>query len=302
MAKTQDRRGGPGPTPVLDAEDVYRLTQAQDWNAVLEALQAQARARRAPDDPRFEQAVQTFEDELFRQLAALPSAVLERVVLMHSGRQYRLAGERFERAVVALVQRLADDGRAGEARSYARFCPQHPACRAVLEEASEPVEGGGPRVPVLPPALEADFAVRRTVPADEDHSRRLFRSAQEERFFTALREVFPTYAIYPNVALSSVVDLDAVAGCLDPAVRRYAFRALVDAVVFDQQDGYRPRYFFELDSPHHDAAERQQKDAWKERVLAGAGQSLVRVRPHRPDVSVGAFVRLLVHLMAPGGG
>ena len=104
---------------------------------------------------------------------------------------------------------------------------------------------------------------------------------------------FATYFVYPNVALSSLVDYERIADRLTTEERRYFFRALVDCVVFDQHDDYRPRFFFELDSPLHDDETRRKKDAHKERILAPAGQKLYRIRAHEREHRREALVAML---------
>ncbi len=109
----------------------------------------------------------------------------------------------------------------------------------------------------------------------------------------AAREVFATYFVYPNVALSSLVDYDRLKAHRSGTERRYFFHARIDCVVFDQHDGYRPRFFFELDSPFHDADDRQMRDRHKNRILALAGQRLYRIRPQIRYPDRAAYIALL---------
>ncbi len=126
-----------------------------------------------------------------------------------------------------------------------------------------------------------------------DHTTSLFRSRQEEEFFMAVREVFASYFVYPNVALSSVLDFESLRSELSPAERQFFFRGIVDCVVFDQQNAYRPRYFFELDSPYHDTDRQAENDARKDRIFATAGQTLLRVRVKERQAGREAFAPLL---------
>jgi hypothetical protein len=272
----------------VDHEALYRLVYEQRWGEALHVLYAGRAA--VVDDPLLARAAATCVEALFTALAAGPDAAyseeLERLFLLHTGGFYRLSSDRFAEVTGRLVDLHAD--RPEAALGYARFCPDAPRCAAVLARhaAAQPVP--------IPQAGRSglDLSANRPDPGAV-HTIPLFKSQQETTFFRAVREVFPTYLVYPNVALSCLVDFEAVRPHLDAAARRYFFRGVVDCVVFDQHDAYRPRYFFELDSDHHDAPERQARDRWKEQILAVAGCLLYRVRPRAAAVDQVAYVDLL---------
>ena len=54
--------------------------------------------------------------------------------------------------------------------------------------------------------------------------------------------------------------------------------AIVDCVVFDYQQLYLPKYFFELDSLYHDAPTQILKDKCKNNIFSAAGQKIHRIR------------------------
>jgi hypothetical protein len=114
-----------------------------------------------------------------------------------------------------------------------------------------------------------------------------------------VREVFATYLVYPNVALSTVIDFEAVRERLASDERQYFFRGVIDCVVFDQHGGYRPLHFFELDSPLHDDAERFSNDGRKDRIVSTAGKQLHRIRSRNRRAGKTAFVRLLRESVPP---
>lgn len=116
-----------------------------------------------------------------------------------------------------------------------------------------------------------------------DGRRSLFKSHQEKEFFDAVRDVYPQFIVYPNVALSSVIDFEIVMPSLSIAERKYFFTAIIDCVVFDYQQLYLPKYFFELDSAYHDDPIQQMKDGYKDNILSTAGQKLYRLRRVNPD-------------------
>ncbi|MEM1097090.1 MAG: hypothetical protein AAGJ10_21035, partial [Bacteroidota bacterium] len=257
--------------------------QARRWDAALQVVYARREA--LPDDPLLQHAVATLLMAFRHDLAAEgPSAhadALGTLFLLHTGRFMALPDDAFTEVVVALVTLHAD--RPDVALGYAQHCPEAPACAAVLAVHT-------------PDTLRADAQATVTVAparASREATRPLFRSQQEATFFNAVREVFPMYTVYPNVALHACLDADALRPYLDADDRAYLFHALVDCVVFDQHDGYRPRYFFELDSPWHDLPDRRTQDQRKDRILAEAGQQLYRIRMRHRNPTVTDFVALL---------
>lgn len=104
-------------------------------------------------------------------------------------------------------------------------------------------------------------------------------------------QVFPRLDVYPNVALSCVVNFDGVKEDLSENERSFFFRAIIDSVVFDED--YMPRYFFELDSIYHDDRDRQLKDSMKDNILSVAGQKLYRIRKIKKDASLDDFVHMI---------
>ncbi|PSU88133.1 DUF2726 domain-containing protein [Photobacterium kishitanii] len=105
----------------------------------------------------------------------------------------------------------------------------------------------------------------------------LFKSNQELIFNQALKDVFPTYFIYPNVAVSNLFDFDLIKTHLSSFEREYFFKAIIDFVVYDPID-YTPKFFFEVDSVFHDSAEARIRDNKKNKIFEVAGIKLNRVR------------------------
>jgi hypothetical protein len=289
---------------MLDHERIYQLTHAADWPALLALIHEHPQA--AAQDELVQQALATFETAFFAQLDAAEvltdeqADVLERFILLHSGGIYWLDDERFATLVVRLVTWHLEQGAEATAAQYAPFCPDREPCASLLH---------GSRANAADAALEShrvevDHAERDrvrvsvTTPATEQvHSLSLFKSVQEAAFFHALRTVFQTYTPYPNVALSSLIDFGAIRYRLSSEERDYFFKGIVDCVLFDPHDDYRPVHFFELDSSHHDAAEQQEKDAYKDRIIAAAGHRLYRVRPQVHPVTTDDFVATLRGLL-----
>ncbi len=270
----------------VDQETVYHLLLHEHWSELLELVHRNKDV--LSDDPILSHAVGVFVGAFFQRLQeADPGGLkseLETLFLLHTGRYYRLDPDHFQVVVEQLVQ-LHED-RPSAAVGYARHCPQNAVCAAILARHDL-------RVPVEH-TLDERIRLEMTQPREDvDHTVGLFRSRQEEAFFMAVREVFASYFAYPNVALSCLVDFKRLRPELSAAERRFFFHGVVDCVVFDQHAGYRPCYFFELDSPHHDTDRRSENDAMKDRILAAAGQTLLRIRLTDRQAGRTAFVRML---------
>ena len=266
-------------------ERIYQATYDKRWAEVVTLIHEHADA--IGGDPRLQRAADMFEDALFDALdedidEELADA-LETLVLLHSGDRYVLSGDRFQASIAALVEWHEGQGRRRQAAQYARFCPEAEVCAQILDQVQEPND----RTPSAPPSrtLACDSFDQMTVTKHEPLAATkattgLFKSPQEATFFRAAREVFPTYTPYPNVALSSVIDYAAIEPDLSSDERSYFFRGVIDCVLVDPHEGYRPVYWFELDSAHHDEPEQKRKDEMKNRIVSLAGHTLYRIRPH----------------------
>ncbi|MEH2145424.1 hypothetical protein [Nostoc sp.] len=73
----------------------------------------------------------------------------------------------------------------------------------------------------------------------------------------------------------------------------FFFRGIVDCVVFDQHESYKPIKFFELDSSYHDSPEQKLRDSYKDKILALAGQTLYRIRKTSNNQGRAEFMKLI---------
>ncbi len=106
----------------------------------------------------------------------------------------------------------------------------------------------------------------------------LFKSKQEYNFYRAVREVYSTCLVFPNVAVTALVDFDQIKHFLDQNERSYFFKALVDCVVFDAENSFKPFKMLEFDSVYHDSEKQQANDRIKDKIMAKAGHKLIRIR------------------------
>ena len=64
--------------------------------------------------------------------------------------------------------------------------------------------------------------------------------AQEVDFFMGVRDVYQMFVVYPNVALSCVIDFKKIQKSLSEEEKTFFFRGIIDCVVFDQHNNYKP--------------------------------------------------------------
>ena len=277
-----------------DQETIYRLIYDRQWAALLDLLYYH-RATIASDDL-LKQAAETFTSVFFNEIRDRdPSEYhneLEKLFLLHTGKFYNLSEKCFEQVVVYLV--TIHEHRPKAALGYARYYPENALCARVIDQFGhnerERFSHGQDQLIEL-----SQCPAKRAI----DYTVSLFKSQQEIDFFMAVREVFATYLVYPNVALRCIVDYENIKGNLTGEERSYFFMGLIDCVVFDQHDGYRPLYFFELDSALHDDEAQRTKDRHKERILALAGKALYRIRKRGRHVAHTAYISLLKELFDP---
>lgn len=93
--------------------------------------------------------------------------------------------------------------------------------------------------------------------------------------------------------MSCLIDFKKIKSSLSSEQRDYFLKSIVDCVVFDPRNKYKPVFFFEMDSKYHDSENQQKKDRWKDRFFSLAGKHLYRVRPLSKEVGRKEFVELI---------
>ena len=111
----------------------------------------------------------------------------------------------------------------------------------------------------------------------------MFKSPQEKNFYQALRELFPTFNPVANVAFSTFINFDIIKSKLTNKEQEYFKKAVLDCVVYDNLDNYKPKYFFELDSKYHDKDYVKFLDKMKNFFFEISNIELIRIRPDHPS-------------------
>ena len=166
--------------------------------------------------------------------------------------------------------------------------PTEDICKRVIEEYEESI----PKVVGHSQEREIFVTENKNI-QNIDASISLFKSMQEYQFYKAVREIYPSYLIIPNVALNAIINFDVIKDILSQEERKYFFVALLDCVVVDTENDYKPIKFIELDSTYHDTDIQIRKDKLKDNILAAAGQKLYRIRRTTYKEDEKDFIKLI---------
>jgi hypothetical protein len=257
-----------------DREEVFQWIMKKDWANLTKFLHAHA--QQVDKDEILKTAIATFIKQFIVELKAGkigPDSTdnIGQLFILHRTKLFRIPDEDFGVLAVELVQRNKDN--VEQALMYARSFPSHEVCAETIRRYEErlPKRVSHSQGNILQVTENRNIAVAA-------FTKPLFNSQQEKEFFQALRQVFPRYDVYPNVALSCLINFEAIKSNLSAEERSFFFSGIVDCVVFDQHRDHTPVYFFELDSVYHDTPEQRGKDQYKDNILSAAGQKLYRIR------------------------
>jgi hypothetical protein len=277
-----------------DREQLYKLLSQKDWEAIGKILYKNKKAR--TQDPFLSQVTTFFEAEFFTFAEPLPPAArakqFEFTNLIIELGQHGFSQTFVDRFVDERLKLMQQTNHSA-LLNYAQTHQQRPLAKQIIQSFLQT------RPETVAGSLRENLTIRSTeVVAGKARTIRLFKSKQEENFYEAVRRVFPTYYPYPNVALSCVLDYQAIKDQLSEKTKTYFFQAIIDSVVFDVGSGYEPKYFIELDSTFHDGAQAQINDQLKDSIFRAANTKLIRIRPLDAKASsVEEFEKLVREVM-----
>jgi hypothetical protein len=277
-------------------EEIFKEIKEENWPSLISFLHKNKKD--ISSDPLCLLAAKTFVCEFLRQVDKYPNdnldivKHLEDLWSLDKGDFFKLTPEEIKSVVSQIVKRKRHTNNLVEAYNYARHFPEETICKEVIESYEKSI----------PKNIEHSQSHRIIVSETKevvnvDYRISLFKSGQEYEFFFALRKIFDTYHICPNVSISCLLNWESLKECLTQDERDYFFKGIVDVVVFDQAEEFKPIYVFELDSPFHDNKDRIQKDKIKNSIFAKAGVKIIRVRKQDKKVSEKEFVTLIRELL-----
>jgi Protein of unknown function (DUF2726) len=282
-------------------ETIFAGTLAEEWGPVLDIIQKHGAI--LSSDPVFRQAVDTFIKAFLSSQkgpsfsAPIDASISERILLFHAANRIRLQTPDLQ----MLVHRSLHYWQSDVSRSVglAKLLPDDPVCQTILNESDLSQRAvGGIAVTERSTERSTETSTGKGTETPPGNLSRpallpLFKSHQEKEFYHAVRSFYPQQLIGVNVSIHAVVNLDLVRAQLTNRERNYFYKALLDCVVYNIDDEYRPMIVFEIDSPLHDDQNQIERDALKDRILAVAGLRLVRIRPDQSRTNRRQFLALL---------
>lgn len=275
----------------VDQEQIYQLLIKKQWPDLLDIIYKYSKT--SASDETILYALKIFENEFFTELDKgltyeNSELLLEKLFLLHKGKIYKLSEERAKQLVVEMVTIFRNKGLITKANDYASFYPEHPICAEIKGNIKEPLP-----IVIKHSQIDQIRVTKNRDIAEIDYTISLFKSKQEIDFFMAVRELFQMFIVYPNVALSCIIDFEKIKGELSQEEKAFFFRGIIDCVVVDQHNNYKPIHFFELDSIYHEASEQKIKDEYKDKILALAGKTLFRIKGNSTDQGSVNFLQLI---------
>lgn len=279
---------------LFDRESLFKMLLNKEWDEIAKILFKNSTTFQS--DPVIQQAIQFFELEFFADIEHL-SLKDKLKILEYPGLVIELKQKSFSES---FVNRFLDEKLTAMSAlnsdaliSFAASHQNRPLARKILQE----IQAAKPEL--IADARRNNVTIKSTkTVASESKTIKLFKSRQEENFFEAIRKSFPTYHPYPNVALSCILNFDAISESLTQPQKDYFFRSVVDSVVFDATNGYKPMHFFEIDSSFHDSERARKNDAMKDAIFEAANTKLIRIRAHEmEETTVEKFQSLVLEVM-----
>ncbi|WP_431023695.1 DUF2726 domain-containing protein [Halomonas sp. H5] len=279
---------------MFDRESLFHMLANKEWDSIAKTMYQNSKL--IGSDPVLAQAIRLFESEFFAETDSLPPREKKKVY-EYPGLVIELKQHAFSKSFVEkFIDRklaLLKETKSDSLLSYAAQHQDRPLAVQILKE----IQTKTPEV--LADAHRQNVSIKATTTTSESQkTTRLFKSRQEQLFFEAVRETFPTYHPYPNVAVSCVIDYSSIRDILSAEAREYFFKAIIDSVVFDSGKGYEPRFFIELDSHYHDNERAAKNDRMKDEIFKAANVKLIRIRAYdQNEATVERFKKLVLEVM-----
>lgn len=279
--------------PTIDREVVFQLINNKEWQKLIDIFKNNENYNLVVTDSILNSFIDKyFIDELLNKSSLNNDPAykyyLQDFFILHNQKSndFTLNNDNYRKLIVKIVE---VESEVSLAYKYALKFPEEEICKKVIEKYQEDL----PKV--IRHSQESDIYVTENKNVQEvDASISLFKSMQEYQFYKAIRDIYQTFLVLPNVSLNAVIDFDLIRNKLSQEERQYFFNALIDCVVIDAENNYKPIKFIELDSPYHDSEKQIQKDKYKDNILAVAGQKLIRVRRTTYKEDERDFIKLIL--------
>jgi|GEM_PF-1216509 len=215
---------------------------------------------------------------------------IERIISLDLMKKINLKTEQKEAIVVAYISAKKED--LNYVYNYAKDYPNNKICKEIIKE----FEKKSPKLTQHSQSNLVKVLENNDINERNDFRKSLFKSPQETEFYFALKRVFDTYLVYPNIAISSILDFESIKDELDSLEKKFFFETSIDFAVFEPFKNYIPIHFFEIDSEYHDSVEQKTKDSIKDKIFSISGQKLYRIRKINKKIDEIEFEKLVIEI------
>lgn len=256
-------------------EEFYILMQEQKWSDILSL--AKTKHRSLMNNPtEWFNICDILEKEFIAYISKERDILVGRLCMEYlklNHAKYISITETSHKAIEDIGISALEKSEPSSLIAFAKLCTHSTNARSIIKQAQKLKEK-------TPKSSQQSTTIEKPKVKRVDWLQPLFKSKLESEFYQALKNVFPTYFIYPNVALSNIFEFDKIREHLDQESKSYFLNAIVDFVVYDPTDNHTPKYFFEVDSVYHDSEKAKRNDALKNNIFSIANIELIRIRPN----------------------
>jgi very-short-patch-repair endonuclease len=271
----------------IEREEVFKWIQKNEFEKIVEILKGGQKI--INEDPILVQAIDLFFKELIITSNLKDSNkvqyIFQQLSMLHEQKLFTFSEDQFEKIMVHLAKNAKSPE---EAEFYANKVANNAECASIIESinANKPKE--------LTHGQDANIKVHEIITTNLNITKSIFKSKQERLFFLALRNCFPLFYIYPNIALSTIINLIAVEDILDGKEKKFYYNTTIDFVVIDQFNDFKPMFAVELDSEWHRLNNQQSKDEIKNKIIKQAGLPFYRIENMNKYKSVEDFEQVIL--------
>lgn len=251
------------------ANECLICLSSQNWSKLNSILSIESNWLELNDDPTF----RIFESNLVSEIKKidkddtfeLPQLVLIRIYQLNkSFKSLNLSKNCFQEIIEYLFNKTPSE-------EYAKLLPENPKAVEFLKNKQTEIQEIITRTKI---ASNLNIKIGST--GGLLFSKKITNSKQEDELFEVATEILANKLIYPNIALSLIID-SKILDQLTEEQKHIFFTSSLDLCVVNRET-LMPEHFFELDSSWHDKPSQQKKDIIKNELFNMAGLKLVRIR------------------------
>jgi len=278
---------------MINQEDIYKSLQQQNWDYLIEIFHKKKDLIKS--EPILLHSLKIVLNEITTKAQELNIEEgfiknIERILLLDVMGNIKLEDNQKEAIVVALVNAKKEN--INYAYNRAKDYPNNPICKNIIVE----FEKNSPKITQHTQINLVKVIENNDINERNDFRKSLFKSPQETEFYFALKRVFDTYLVYPNIAISSILNFESIKDELDSLEKKFFFETSIDFAVFEPFKDYIPIHFFEIDSEYHDSVEQKTKDSIKDKIFSISGQKLYRIRKINKKIDEIEFEKLVIEI------